>query len=445
MPGLLGHRETRLAGADDPLADTSTCTCGGGGDGGMMMTQMIMVSRSSAYMLDLPSSVLQHILLTATTHEDLVLHVSRCARVCRPWRAIALRSPAYMLGALETSSEQLDEFAASHPAAGDSQATSSRTAYSPSPAQNDQVSLSWEPMQDQQVLWSWEPMSFVNGDEDSVSCDCADNSLEVGSSAALGSSCYNMRGRLLRGLSEGLRRRTTMPIPKRWGDDLPYELVEALLLHADESDDAFCAAGRRPAFLCELGDDMLGSIFVETHGSQRRRIGTDVWSLQGGPQAMEHMHQVGGDVGLLGETSASSAILSSRPRSRLEQADTLCVEKIHGMVSLRHPTRNHFMLYRNFHMYRLAEIAGSTTGKRLRSCGRRVYHLSTALNLSIYGPSAVASVGSPGTTVSDSPKLLDLSWHGSQRMFTSECMDSVTYLGPPVAGALGATLQVNSS
>lgn len=287
-------------------------------------------------------------------------------------------------------------------------------------------------------------MSFVNEDEDSVSCDCADNSLEVGSSAALGSSCYNMRGRLLRGLSEGLRRRTTMPIPKRWGDDLPFELVEALLLHADENDDAFCAAGRRPAFLCELGDDMLGSIFVETHGSQRRRIGIDEWSTSS-VQATEHMHQVGGDVGLLGETSASSAILSSRPRSRLEQADTLCVEKSHGTVSLRHPATNHFMVYRDFHVYRLAEIAGSTTGKRLRSCGRRVYHLSTALNLSIYGPSAVASVGSHGTTVTDSPKLLDLSWHGSQRMFTSECMDSVTYLGSPVAGALGATLQVNSS
>ena len=47
---------------------------------------------------DLPTPVLQHILLlTATTHENLLRFVAACARVCADWRWVVGGSVAYGL------------------------------------------------------------------------------------------------------------------------------------------------------------------------------------------------------------------------------------------------------------------------------------------------------------------------------------------------------------
>jgi hypothetical protein len=50
-----------------------------------------------ARMAALPDSALRHILLTATTFDDLIRHVARCSLVCREWRKIVQASPCSAL------------------------------------------------------------------------------------------------------------------------------------------------------------------------------------------------------------------------------------------------------------------------------------------------------------------------------------------------------------
>ena len=44
---------------------------------------------------DVPEHLLHRILLTATTHDDLIGHVAICAAVCRDWCQIVQSSPAW--------------------------------------------------------------------------------------------------------------------------------------------------------------------------------------------------------------------------------------------------------------------------------------------------------------------------------------------------------------
>eukprot|EP01045_Picozoa_sp_COSAG04_P029671 COSAG04_NODE_4934_length_1818_cov_18.347295_2_plen_176_part_00 len=46
----------------------------------------------------LPAAALQHILLTATTHDNLLRHVAACARVCGEWWRVVGGSAAYGRG-----------------------------------------------------------------------------------------------------------------------------------------------------------------------------------------------------------------------------------------------------------------------------------------------------------------------------------------------------------
>ena len=47
---------------------------------------------------DLPPHALQHILLTATTHDNLLRFVAACARVCGEWWRVVGGSAAYGRG-----------------------------------------------------------------------------------------------------------------------------------------------------------------------------------------------------------------------------------------------------------------------------------------------------------------------------------------------------------
>ena len=55
---------------------------------------------------DLPTSVLTHILTTATSHDDLLAHVALCARVHPEWRRAVMGSAAYGRGIVGRSAEE---------------------------------------------------------------------------------------------------------------------------------------------------------------------------------------------------------------------------------------------------------------------------------------------------------------------------------------------------
>ena len=53
---------------------------------------------------DLPTNVLTHVLLSATTHDDLLVHAANCARVHPEWRRAVMGSAAFGRGIVGTSS-----------------------------------------------------------------------------------------------------------------------------------------------------------------------------------------------------------------------------------------------------------------------------------------------------------------------------------------------------
>ncbi len=55
-------------------------------------------SRASRSFSNLPDTTLLHILLTVTDHDDLLQHVSVCARVCKQWYDLVGECPAYAGG-----------------------------------------------------------------------------------------------------------------------------------------------------------------------------------------------------------------------------------------------------------------------------------------------------------------------------------------------------------
>lgn len=54
-----------------------------------------MPSREAIEVADLPEPLIRRVLLHSTGHDDLLRHVSACARVCADWRCIVGGSPAY--------------------------------------------------------------------------------------------------------------------------------------------------------------------------------------------------------------------------------------------------------------------------------------------------------------------------------------------------------------
>ncbi len=63
----------------------------------MIIHLVIACSRATAMpgIGDLPTSVLTNILLSATTHDDLLVHAALCARVHPEWRRAVMGSAAY--------------------------------------------------------------------------------------------------------------------------------------------------------------------------------------------------------------------------------------------------------------------------------------------------------------------------------------------------------------
>ena len=56
------------------------------------------MAAAAPHISSFPSNVLHHILLTATTHDNLLRFVAACARVCAEWRRVVGGSAAYGLG-----------------------------------------------------------------------------------------------------------------------------------------------------------------------------------------------------------------------------------------------------------------------------------------------------------------------------------------------------------
>ena len=56
------------------------------------------MAAAAPHISDLPPNALQHILLTATTHDNLLRFVAACARVCGEWWRVVGGSAAYGLG-----------------------------------------------------------------------------------------------------------------------------------------------------------------------------------------------------------------------------------------------------------------------------------------------------------------------------------------------------------
>eukprot|EP01045_Picozoa_sp_COSAG04_P032935 COSAG04_NODE_6623_length_1290_cov_1.471872_2_plen_331_part_00 len=52
---------------------------------------------AAPHISDLPEPALRRILLTATTHDNLLRHVAACARVCAEWRRVVMSNEAYGL------------------------------------------------------------------------------------------------------------------------------------------------------------------------------------------------------------------------------------------------------------------------------------------------------------------------------------------------------------